>query len=429
MASPSSKRSEFLRHTLQLVVGTSVAQGLVFLMQPVLSRLFTASDYALYGLFVTILSWLEIISTGRYELATVIPENDGEALNLVAGSTIFAAGISVIVFIIVFYFNPFIVSIFKLPELSSFLYLIPWVLLIWSAGKMLNSWLIRKESFRASSVNKIVQKGGEQLTSASLGLISTPGGLILGDFTGRTLMLAISVWQCMRNGASATMISVREMGKTLWKFRKYPFYNTLPAVLNTSATLLPVFYISSRFPGNDAGNFIFSRMILLLPISFLAYSISQVLLQKVSKNRINRDSVRPEIYFLFKYLGIIGLGIIILVIALGPWIFTVIFGKQWILAGIFSRIMVISYAVQFVVSPLSTALAAMEKIKIYSFWQVGYFLAIGSLYFLKSVSITEFIWALTVTEVIFYLIYLFIIFHVVARYERSMKEDFINQEK
>ncbi|MEI6436707.1 MAG: lipopolysaccharide biosynthesis protein [Bacteroidota bacterium] len=420
MIRPFSQRSEFLRHTTQLLVGTSLAQGLVFVIQPVLSRLFTTSDYAIYGVFITLLSWLEIISTGRYELATVIPKHDRDAINLVAGTSLLSTIIAILSFVVVVFFGQTISSLLKLPELLPYLYLLPVTLLIWSIVKMLNSWLVRKESFKASSVNKMVQKSCEQGSSIIFGFISFHGGLIIGDFIGRAMMLIVSIRQSIKVGATMSMLSWKESLGIMKQFYRYPLYNTLPALLNTTATLLPVFYMTSKYPGDPAGNFIFSRMVLMAPISFLAFSISQVLLQKVAKNRINNLSIKTEILFLLKYLGLIGFGLIIIFLVAGPSIFEFVFGKRWLLAGTFSQIMVISYATQFLVSPISSALAAMEKIKLYSLWQAGYFLAIGCLFFVKEIPVKDFILLLTSIEVLFYLVYLILILWVVRKYEHSI---------
>ncbi len=429
MAPPLFQRSEMLRHIIQLLVGTSLAQGLAVVLQPVLSRLFTPADYTIYGVFITMLSWLEIVTTGRYELATVIPKQDRDAMNLVAGASLLSTIISLVVLILIVFFDQTIISVFKVPALLPYLYLLPVSLLIWSVSKMLNSWLVRKEAFKASSVNKMVQKGSEQGTALSFGLLSVHSGLIIGDFAGRAIMLAVSMRQCIVHGARFSMISFREMIVTMKRYIHYPLYNTVPALLNTTATLLPVFYMSSKYSSEIAGNFIFSRMALMLPISFIAFSISQVLLQKVAKNRMDEKSIQSEIRFLVKYLGLIAGALILVFVIAAPWLFSFVFGKQWLLAGTFSQIMVVSYATQFLVSPISSALAAMEKIRLYSAWQLAYFIAMGSVFFVTALPAREFIILLTAVEVVFYLVYLLLILQAVRKYEKSIhRMKIINDE-
>ena len=91
----------------------------------------------------------------------------------------------------------------------------------------------------------------------------------------------------------------------------------------------------------------------------------------------------------------------------------------WTEAGRYSRVMIFSFALQLLVTPLSITLAAMEKIRLYSLWQIGYFLAIGSLFFVGGLGIYSFLMLLTGIEVFFYLLYLFLILKVVSQYEKT----------
>jgi len=204
------------------------------------------------------------------------------------------------------------------------------------------------------------------------------------------------------------------------RHRQLPLYNSVPALMNTSATLFPILLISSKYSEIVSGSFNFTRLVLMVPMSFLAYSISQVLFQRVTKNRNAKASIHHIIRLLIKNLGIIALLLFIIIFAGGPQLFSFIFGKHWAMAGTFSRIMVFSFAIQFLVSPLSITLAAMEKIKLYSLWQVLYFFAIGSLFFIPDITVERMLILLTAIEVFFYVIYFFLILRVVKQYERSL---------
>ena len=72
-------------------------------------------------------------------------------------------------------------------------------------------------------------------------------------------------------------------------------------------------------------------------------------------------------------------------------------------------------------SPISSALVAMEKIRLYSVWQLSYFLAIGCLFFVDDISASKFIILLTAIEVLFYLFYLLLILIAVRKYENAIK--------
>jgi O-antigen/teichoic acid export membrane protein len=414
------KQIDFFRDTLKLLVGTVVAQAIPLLLQPVLSRIFTTSDYAVYGVYFSILSWFDVISSGRYELAVTLPEKDEDAVNLVGGGILISAVLFfLLLFLACFFHSPISVMLHN-PGLSTFLYLIPPTLLIMAIGKMLNIWLIRKEAFREASYNKVTQKASEVTADLGIGLARFSNGLILGDFFGRICMAFMSFRQSLKTGFDLRLLSWKRMKSVMGRYRQLPLYNSVPALMNTSATLFPILIISSKYTETVSGSFNFTRLILMVPMSFLAYSISQVLFQRVTKNKNAKASIQHIIRLLIKSLGIVSLLLFIIIFAGGPQLFSFIFGNHWAMAGTFSRIMVFSFALQFIVSPLSITLAAMEKIKLYSLWQVMYFVAIGALFFVHNIPVEKMLILLTAIEVFFYLIYFFLILRVVKQYERTL---------
>ena len=414
------KQIDFFRDTFKLLAGTVVAQAIPLLLQPVLSRIFTTSDYAVYGVYFSILSWFDVISSGRYELAVTLPEKDEDAVNLVAGGILISAVLFFLLLFIAYFFHSPISGMLHNPKLSTFLYLIPPTLLIMSVGKMLNIWLIRKEAFKAASYNKVTQKASEVSADLGFGLIRFSNGLILGDLFGRICMALVAFRQSLKAGFDLKLVNWQRMKSIMRRHRQLPLYNSIPALMNTSATLFPILLISSKYTEAISGSFNFTRLVLMVPMSFLAYSISQVLFQRVTKNKNAKASIQHIIRLLIKNLGIVALVLFIIIFAGGPQLFSFIFGQHWSLAGTFSRIMVFSFALQFLVSPLSITIAAMEKIKLYSLWQVTYFLAIGSLFFVHDIPVEHMLILLTAIEVFFYLIYFFLILRVVKQYERSL---------
>jgi O-antigen/teichoic acid export membrane protein len=81
-------KSPFIKHVFTLVAGNAIAFIIPVLLYPALSRIFTPEDYAVYGLYVAVFSFLEIASAGRYDFAVVIPEKDDDAKHLVVGGVL-----------------------------------------------------------------------------------------------------------------------------------------------------------------------------------------------------------------------------------------------------------------------------------------------------------------------------------------------------
>ena len=79
---PPSKPSAFATDVLKLVTGTTLAQIIVVLTSPLLTRLYGPEAFGFYALFASITGILGVIACMRYELAIMLPKTDEEAANL-----------------------------------------------------------------------------------------------------------------------------------------------------------------------------------------------------------------------------------------------------------------------------------------------------------------------------------------------------------
>ncbi|NOR87810.1 MAG: oligosaccharide flippase family protein, partial [Bacteroidales bacterium] len=157
--------SEFRKNFIALFTGSTLAQVIPFLLAPILSRIFQAEDYAIYGLYISILEVLAIIIAGRYELTIVLPKENRDAIHLAAGALMIAIVLSIIVFILSFFFNDSLSIWLKNPSLADYLYLLPLSLLFYAITRILNNYLIRKKEFKTIAKYKLTHKTGEALSA------------------------------------------------------------------------------------------------------------------------------------------------------------------------------------------------------------------------------------------------------------------------
>ena len=76
------------QHLLTLCTGTLVAQLISLAFYPILGRLFTPEDFGLLATISSIVSFVTILGTGKYEQAILIAENRRKAAALVVLSLI-----------------------------------------------------------------------------------------------------------------------------------------------------------------------------------------------------------------------------------------------------------------------------------------------------------------------------------------------------
>ena len=125
-------KDSFGAHVLTLTTGTTIAQGIPLFIAPVLTRIYTPEDFGIIALYMAIASIIAVISTGRYELAGMLPDKNEDAINIFALSVVLVFFVSLTTLLVVWFLNDHIAHLLNKPEVSYWLYYIP--LTIFLAG-------------------------------------------------------------------------------------------------------------------------------------------------------------------------------------------------------------------------------------------------------------------------------------------------------
>ncbi len=221
-------------------------------------------------------------------------------------------------------------------------------------------------------------------------------------------------------GFKFSNINTETIRKVAKRYIEFPKYQALPYLLNTISLLFPVLIINKIYSEEITGFFDLSRMVLALPLALITMSISQVLFQKLSEKKNKGEKILKEILNTAKTLSILTIPAMIILYFWGTELFGFVFGKEWIISGEYTSILVFSYSIKFIVSPISIVFPALEKIKIGSIWQIFYFCAIITLMFLPKLDIKDFLLIYVGIELIAYGIYFLMIYIVTKNYDKGL---------
>ena len=358
----------------------------------------------------------------RYEMAIVLPDDDSNSVKLFLGSVLINTLTSSLLFLIIIFIHDWLAEILNLEQSMSFiLLLVPLSIFLLSTGYAANFLLVKKKRFKASSINKVsrrISEGGMQVFS---GVINLRIGLIWGDLIGHVVNVSMTLYQIKRAGYKLFNHKVTEIKQQLINYQHFPKYNALPTLLNSVGLLFPVLLISSKFSSEITGQYDLSRQVLALPLVIISTSISQVLFQRLSEFKNANKSIKGILTQVFVSLSTLSLIGIIIFYLIGVEAFEIIFGDQWKDAALYSEILIIAYALKFVVSTLSISLTALEKLKPLAIWQIMYFSLIVMLVFVGDIEILDFLKVLVVIELFSYTIFAIIIYRMVQKYEVSLR--------
>ena len=74
--------SEFKKNIVKLTTGLSIAQLIPIFITPILTQFFSPEQFGVYGLFVSIYTILGVISSGKYDMAIMLPKNKKDSINI-----------------------------------------------------------------------------------------------------------------------------------------------------------------------------------------------------------------------------------------------------------------------------------------------------------------------------------------------------------
>jgi len=359
-------KNNFLKNVLLLAGGTTLAQAINFLLSPVITRLYTPEDYGILSVYASILGLLTIISSLKYEFAIVIADDDETAINVVGLCFIILLCVISIIIIILIFFGNLILTNLKYNVIIQYKYFIPLGVFLLGLYSIFSQWAYRRKNIKSISKTKFTQALFSNIIKIVLGFgkLNTTG-LILGNITGESAGLSTLTIPFLHNDSHLLKELKWEKIKYCAKrYIKFPLYTSVSQLFNQAGLQLPSLLMLSLYDGKTVGYYSLANSILSLPMVLIGNSIGDVFYTEAASFGKNDPKRLKELSNnLLKKLFLIGLIPLVILLTIGPFLFGLIFGKQWIEAGYFARIMAIIVFSRLIFTPISRLYSVFEKQK------------------------------------------------------------------
>ncbi|MDM8101200.1 MULTISPECIES: lipopolysaccharide biosynthesis protein [Oceanobacillus] len=333
--------SNFLQNVVVMVTGTAGAQAIVLAFSPIITRLYGPEAFGVMGTFNAMINIIGPVAALTYPIAIVLPKSDYNAKNLIRLSLIITGTISLISLIIIFLFNEQIVNIFNLKEISSFLYLIPFVIIFAGLVQVSEQWLIRTKQFKINAKvtfwQSVIINGGK----AGIGLFYPFASvLVILTFLANGLRAAMMIFFSRRSSYKDETIEKEEKktSKQLAKeYYDFPTYRAPEVFLNAISNGLPVLMLTSFFGVAAAGFYTIGRTILSLPSQLIGKAVGDVFYPRIAEAAKKGENVTALIKKATLALGGVCILPFSIVILFGPTLYSFVFGSDWVIAGEYAR--------------------------------------------------------------------------------------------
>ncbi len=348
-------RNKFLRNVFTLLSATSIAQAISLAIYPVLTRIYTPEEHGLFALYMSIIAITAIISTGKYEMAVMIPkkEKDGEGLTVLGIVLSLVFSILLLLFIAIFHQS---IPIWLGNEnIGKWLYFIPASTFLVALFQTLSYWSNRITAYKTiagANLSQSISNSAVKLSTSST--LDTGGGLIVGAIVGQAVGALYFLVRLLRTDLTQFLqLKWGELKNLAKEYKYFPKYRMVHNLINNLSSSLPVFVFTQYFTHDIVGYYGLGFMLINRPMNLLSNSFSKVFSQRIIEKHNEGKLIHVEVRkFVLRMAAIAAIPFAIILI-FGPGLVSFIFGEEWHEAGVYMRIFVPWLFMAFLSGPIS----------------------------------------------------------------------------
>ncbi|MFB5662614.1 lipopolysaccharide biosynthesis protein [Alteribacillus sp. HJP-4] len=335
------KKRPFVRNVIIMASGTAAAQAIGMALSPVITRLYGPEAFGMMGVFTAAVMIISPVAALTYPIAIVLPRKNSDATGLIRLSLYIAAAISVMVGLILLFFNESIARLFRIEDIAVYLYLIPLVILFAGFLQVAEQWLIRTQQFSITARVKVMHAIILQGSKVGMGFFHPVAAvLIVLTVLGQALNAFMLILSAKRAGVRKPVkkeeeaASLKELAD---RHRDFPKYRAPEALISAVSQNLPVLMLSTFFGPAAAGFYSIGRTVLNMPTQLIGKSVGDVFYPRISEAANKGENLTYLIKKATNGLAVVAAVPFGLVFLFGPWLFSFVFGADWQDAGEYAR--------------------------------------------------------------------------------------------
>lgn len=404
-------RSDYTKSIFKLTTGSVIAQGITFLFMLVLTRIYSPSDFGIFTLYISILSFIAIISTGKYDIAIVIAKNYTDAIALVKLSLIICLIVSGIAGLVVVMNGILPVGFYKNHPIINWLYLLPVSIIFISLVQILWMWNVRQKQFNILNYSRV----SDALLAGSVPVVASffgPIALLAGNLSGQFVSMVINAYNFVKKDHKILFNSKKaELMAVARQYKEFPKVNILQGFIDTFQTM-GIVLIGSRFLTTaEIGYYSLGLRILQVPMGLVIKPVANVFFSEASEMARSGKSIYALVKETVLKSTLIILPFVLIILFFGPVLFQFLFGPEWHEAGIYAQILSVWFFFDLIRAPVSQAGIVLGKqrqilyVSITGSALLLMTLIAGELFFAENARLILFIISITQSLVIIYLLY------------------------
>jgi lipopolysaccharide exporter len=348
------RQGSFVANVFTLMTATAISQVLSVAISPILTRLYTPQHFGDLAIFLAISTIVAMLASWRYELAIMLPKEHEDAANVVALSVFIVLLMSGITLIGVIIFRGAVATLLKIPEMTSWVLIIPVHVFLLGVIHIFTNWNTRMKNFSQVATARVMSSVISGSSLIIIGILSPSAkGIIIGHLIGFFFGGVYLGYQIIRKDfkffqRSITRTNIVNQGRIYYRF---PLIDSWAVMANYGAQKLPFLILNYFFNNVIVGLYFLGYRVLNMPLLYINNSLSEVLYQRYEEKR---KSIGKKDFLIkvVKINALIALFPSLILFFFAPMIFRIVFGEQWVVAGEYVQYLTPLLFFRFIAIPL-----------------------------------------------------------------------------
>ncbi|MBF4606175.1 lipopolysaccharide biosynthesis protein [Curtobacterium sp. VKM Ac-1393] len=340
-----------------ILVGTVFGQGLVVAISPLLTRLYTPSDFGTLAVVTAVASILGAGATLGTDRAVLVAHDTVTTRSLVVLGLLATLAVGAGTAGVTWALREDAARWFTAPALEDLWWTIPVTVVVVGAQRIASAVLARRQQHRSIAVRNACQGIGQSvwnLAMAAAGPIGLVGGLAVGR-------IAALLGMARLRRTTGAPLSARTLSAAARHHRRFLVITPWSSMLNVIGQQAPGLLIAAVHGSVAAGFVALTMRVLGAPVGMIADATAQYAAGAFGLRIRSGDPVRHLVVRLVVRLATAGALAALVVVVLGPAVFSTVFGSEWAVSGTYAQILVPAFAIQVAASPVTQVLSMVHR--------------------------------------------------------------------
>lgn len=423
----SSESGNVFRGMLTLIMGSGLARIVGLASIPILTRLYSPEDYGVLAIYISIVAVLVPILTLRYVTAIPLPKTDAMAFNLfMLCAKLILVG-TLLISLVLGFFGETVLGWFSMQEFAHLWWLIAIGVMGTATYELFSLWASRKKDYKIIAKTQFTQSLTGNAVKIGLGLLSlTPLGLVIGQLVAQSGGVGSLFKNAYKDFKKLyPSLSNKKQNFVAKYYQEFPWFRLPSQFLMVLSTQAPVLMMSALFSAEPVGQFGLATMALSMPVSLIGQAVARAYYAEVAAiGRSNYKKIKRITWNVQRKLMLIGGPPVIMLALLAPWLFSIVFGEEWLTAGEYARILAPYILLMLISTPLVQVLNVVGSQFVFLFINTSRVISLCFLFILVrhfELSANGFVITFSVFSVLYFIFQLIIVNYYVSQAARVEK--------